>query len=199
MQSLQEDWVDAWSPLGFRGRHRAFRRTGWTRGRPWAAAACRAEFVVGAALCEPGVQISRYAQRLVNLRSGFVAGAVHRAFRRTRWTPGRCWAAAACRADFVAGTALCDPAVQISWYAHRFRRRRSRWAAAACCADFVAGAALCEPGVQISWYAQRLVNLQCRFRDRRSTQSLEEYCVDAWSPLGRGCLSCRFRGRRSAW
>ena len=38
--------------------------------------------------------------------------------------------------------------------------------------------------VQISWKAQHLVNLECRFRGRRSTQSLQEDRV----PLARGCL-----------
>ena len=52
-----------------------------------------------------------------------MAGAVHRACRRTGRTRGRRWAA-----DFVAGTAL-----------------------AACRADFAAGAALGEPAAQISW------------------------------------------------
>ena len=92
------------------GVRRAFRRIGWTRSRRWAAAACRAEFVVGTALFEPGVQISWWAQHLVNLESAdFVAGAVHRAFRRSGWTRGRRWAAAACRAEFVVGTAFCEP------------------------------------------------------------------------------------------
>ena len=52
----------------------------------------RADFAAGTALCEPGAQISWQAQ--------------YRAFRRTGWTRGRRWAAAACRADFVAGTLI---------------------------------------------------------------------------------------------
>ena len=67
-----------------------------------------------------------------------VTGAVNRDF----WTCGSF-------ADFVAGTALCDPR----------------------CADFVTGAALCEPRsadfvdlvnleVQISWQAQHFVDLE---------------------------------------
>ena len=59
------------------------------------------------------------------------------------WLP---WTAAACRADFVAGAALCEPGAQISWQA-QYRTRGRRWATAACRADFVAGAALREPGV----------------------------------------------------
>ena len=46
-----------------------------------------------------------------------MAGAVHRAFRRTGWTWGSRWAAAACRADFVVGAALGEPGVYISWQA----------------------------------------------------------------------------------
>ena len=86
-QSLQEDLVDAWVPLG-RGCllwqawyaepagglgaragavHRACTRSWWTRGRSWAAVAFRA------------------------------AGAVHRAFRRTRRTRRRRWTAVAFR------------------------------------------------------------------------------------------------------
>ena len=44
--------------------------------------------------------------------------------------------------------------------------------------DFVAGTTLGEPGLQISRLPDQL---------RR-----------AWSPLARGCLSCRFRGKRVA-
>ena len=42
--------------------NRTFRSTGWTRGRPWAAAACRADFVVGAGVGDAGVQIAWQAQ-----------------------------------------------------------------------------------------------------------------------------------------
>ena len=38
--------------------------------------------------------------------------------------------------------------------------------------------------------------LECRFCGRRSTQSLPDQLRHAWSPLARGCLSRRFRGRR---
>ena len=77
------------------------------------------------------------------------------------------------------------------------------------CAEPPQGAAermvAAKTGPPFVWQAQRLVNLECRFRGRRSTQSLQEELRNAWSPLGRGRLAqrvvnleCRFRSRRSA-
>ena len=90
----------------------------------------------------------------------------------------------------VAGAALWQPKVQISWQAqhfvpvqgrvqiswqaqhvrnvkYRFRGRRGTFARSS--TDFVAGAALSQGQVQISWRAQRFRKANYRFRGRRST------------------------------
>ena len=81
-----------------------------------------------------------------------MAGAVHRACRRTGWTRGRRWPAAACHVDFVAGTAL-EPEVQISWQAQCAEPAGGlggRAVAAGPRLPVVPGTALGEPEVQIS-------------------------------------------------
>ena len=110
------------------------------------------------------------------------AGAVHRAFRRSCGTRGRGWAAAA---FCVAGTALGERGVQIMWLAQYTEPSGGA-------AERVVGAG---PRLPLGWQAQHLVNLERRFHGRRSAQSLQEELRNAWSPLGRGCLLRRSRGR----
>ena len=65
----------------------------------------------------------------------------------------------------MVGATLSEPGAQISWqaqYAEPLGGLGGRVVAA--------GPRL--PVVQISWQAQHFVNVECRFRGRRSTQSL---------------------------
>ena len=76
-------------------------------------------------------------------------------------------------ADFVAGAALSQSQVQISWQAqyyckvkYRLRCRRSIFARSS--ADFVAGAALSQGEVQILWQGQYYCKVKSVFRGRGS-------------------------------
>ena len=90
-----------------------------------------------------------------------MADAVHRASRASCGVLGRCWAAAA---FCVAGTALGEAGVQISWQAQ--------------CTEPSGGAVArvvaAGPRLPFVRQAQRLVNLDWRFRGRCGAQSLQE-------------------------
>ena len=125
------------------------------------------------------------AQHLVNVECRFCGRRrVDRASRRSCGTHNRRWAAAA---FCMAGTALGERGVQILWQAQGTQSLQKESCAVA------AG-----PRLPFSWQAQRFMNVERRFRGRRSTQSLQEELRDAWSPLGCGCLERRLRGRPSA-
>ena len=82
----------------------------------------------------------------------------------------------------MAGTALCAPRAQISWQAQ--------------CTEppglAAARVVAAGPRLPFVWQAQHSLHLECRFRGRRSTQSLAEQLQPrrAWLPLGRGCRVC---------
>ena len=151
--------------------------------RRWPAAACRVDFVAGTALARG------------SWSAVFVAGAVHRGCRRTGRTCGRYWPAAACRVDFVSRGRRSTQRLQEdradTWsplarggLPCRFRCRHTvgvqiLWQAQYTEVPGGPGGRVVAAGprllaVQISWQAQRLVSLKCRFRGRRSTQSLQE-------------------------
>ena len=78
----------------------------------------------------------------------------------------------------MAGAALGEPGVQISWQAQYTEPSGGL-------GGHVVAAGLRLLVVEMSWQAQHFVNLECRFPGRHSAQSLQEERVDAWSPLAR--------------
>ena len=110
---------------------------------------------------------------------------------------------------FVAGEALSQGQVQISWQArhfrkvgamlshvrYRFRGRSSTFAR--CGTDFAAGAALSQGQVPVSWQAQYFRKVRYRFRSRRST--LARSGTDSRQVQDFRKVRSRFCGRRSTF
>ena len=111
---------------------------------------------------------------------------------------------------FVAGEALSQGQVQISWHARHFRKvvamlsqvrykfRGRRSAFAKCGTDFAAGAALSQGHVQISWQAQYFRKVRYRFRSRRST-FFARSGTDSRQVQDFRKVRSRFRGKRSTF
>ena len=106
----------------------------------------------------------------------------------------------------MAGAALSQGEVQISWQARHFRKVKfsQGW-------NCVAGATLSKGQVQISWQAQHFRKVRCRFRGRRSTfarsgtdfeagAALSQVQVqNSWQVQHFRQVRYRFRDRRSTF
>ena len=106
-----------------------------------------------------------------------------RNFRVTRLR-GRCSTFARSSADFVAGAALSQGQVQMSWQAQHCRKvkckirgRGSTFARSS--TDFVAGAALSQGQVQNLWQSSHFRKVKYRFRGRRSTFARSTFAAGA--------------------
>ena len=96
--------------------------------------------------------------------------------------------------DFVAGAALSQGQVSISWQAQHFRKvkykiRGRRITFARSSTEFVAGAALSQGQVQNSWHAQHFRKVKYRFCGRRSTLARSSTDLVAGAAFLQGQLS----------
>ena len=93
--------------------------------------------------------------------------------------------------DFVAGAALSQGQVSISWQAQHFRKvkcqirgRRSTFARSS--TKFVAGASLSQGQVQNSWQVQHFRKVKCKIRGTRSTFARSSTDFVAGAALSQG-------------
>ena len=96
--------------------------------------------------------------------------------------------------DFVAGAALSQGQVSISWQAQHFRKvkykiRGRRITFARSSTEFVAAAALSQGQVQNSWHAQHFRKVKYRFCGRRSTLARSSTDLVAGAAFLQGQLS----------
>ena len=115
----------------------------------------------------------------------------HRGFARFELR-GRRSILARSGADFVAGAALSQGRVQISWQAQHFRK--VNFSLGLTC---VAGATLSKGQAQISWQVQHLRKVRYRFRGRHSTFARSSKDFVAVQHFRK--VMCIIRGRHSTF